>query len=1142
MLHLLNTKRFLPLFITQFLGAFNDNLFKNALVMLIIYEIAVRNQMNGQLLVTIAAGIFILPFFLFSATAGQFADRYEKSILIQRIKLFEIILAILASIALYQQNTYFLLGILFLLGAQSAFFGPLKYSILPDHLRTDELIGGNGLIEMGTFTSILLGTITGGLLIRTDIGLGLVSSLLIVCAISGWLASRFIPISMPAASTDISQRYWNIVDNTWRMLRHAAARRDIFLAMLGISWFWLLGATYLAQLPNYGKNIIGANEQVVTLFLTAFTLGIGVGSVLCHRLVKGEITAKYVPLGALGMTVFAVDLYFASQQIQPNANATLIGAYEFLQHWNHWRILADFSLLAICGGIYIVPLYSIIQNRSAVAHRSRNIASLNILNALFMVVSAAASAVLLASGLAVPDIFLILAIFNTLVAIYICRLLPQALVKWLLRKLFRLLYQVEIDGMQHYQQLGDKAVIVINHTSLLDGPLLGAFLPDEPSAVMNSYVAQRWWAKPALALFNIITVDPTNPLSVRKMVRLVKDKNKLIIFPEGRITVTGALMKIYEGPGTVAYLADAPILPVRIDGAQFTPFSRLRGKLPIRWLPKIHITILPPQHFQVPDTMRGRERRHWISAQLYTLMSDMMFTTSDVNCTLFDGLLRARKLHDPKTPILEDVQRQPLNYQQLITGSLVLARRFAKLTEPHEAVGMLLPNSNAAVLGFFALQACNRVPAMLNFSSGLQNLRIACETGLITTIITSRRFVSLAKLEASIEALSRFRRIVYLEDLRASLGVSDKLFGLLARLMPKTVYRQLAKQAAPDMAAVILFTSGSEGVPKGVVLSHKNIQANRYQLSARIDFTPSDIVFNALPVFHSFGLNSGLLLPLLSGIKVFLYPSPLHYRIVPQLVYDTNATIMFGTDTFLLGYARRAHPYDFYSIRYIFAGAEKVNDATRLLYADKFGIRILEGYGATETAPVLAANTPMQYKAGTVGCLLPGIDYRLQDVPGLEQGQRLEVKGPNIMLGYMKYEDPGRLQPPTDGWYDTGDIVEIDAEGYIRIVGRAKRFAKIAGEMVSLTAVEAHIAALWPKHQHAIIAIPDARKGEQLVLVTDYPDADRKAVSEYAQAQGIAELMVPRQVLVIDKLPVLGTGKTDYLSLSNTVKQRLQSQ
>jgi acyl-[acyl-carrier-protein]-phospholipid O-acyltransferase/long-chain-fatty-acid--[acyl-carrier-protein] ligase len=335
----------------------------------------------------------------------------------------------------------------------------------------------------------------------------------------------------------------------------------------------------------------------------------------------------------------------------------------------------------------------------------------------------------------------------------------------------------------------------------------------------------------------------------------------------------------------------------------------------------------------------------------------------------------------------------------------------------------------------------------------------------------------------------------------------------------------------PDQAAVVLFTSGTEGAPKGVVLSHANIQANRFQVAARIDFGPTDIVFNALPLFHSFGLSTGTLLPILFGLKVFLYPSPLHYRIVPEMVYGTNATILFGTDTFLAGYARFAHPYDFYSVRIVCTGAERVKDETRRLYGERFGVRLMEGYGATETAPVLAMNTPMQFKAGSVGRLMPGIDWRLEPVPGIEAGGRLVVSGPNIMAGYLKADRPGELQPPEGGWYDTGDIVTLDDDGFVTIQGRVKRFAKVGGEMVSLAAVEAWVARLWPAEAHAVTTLPDPKKGEQLVLVTARPDPRREELIAFARREGIAEISIPRVLVQVPEVPVLGTGKVDYVKV-----------
>jgi acyl-[acyl-carrier-protein]-phospholipid O-acyltransferase/long-chain-fatty-acid--[acyl-carrier-protein] ligase len=470
----------------------------------------------------------------------------------------------------------------------------------------------------------------------------------------------------------------------------------------------------------------------------------------------------------------------------------------------------------------------------------------------------------------------------------------------------------------------------------------------------------------------------------------------------------------------------------------------------------------------------------------------------------------------------------------------VLGDLIARDTRRGEMVGLMLPNAIAALATFFGLLARGRVPAMLNYSLGALALKTACETAVIRRVYTSRRFVQMAKLERSVEALRACTTIVYLEDLRERATLAVRLKAALSRPFARLLYGRL--RVRPDEPAVVLFTSGSEGVPKGVVLSHSNVLANREQVAARIDFGAQDIILNALPMFHSFGLTGGTLLPVLSGMRTFFYPSPLHYRIVPEMAYDVNATIMFGTNTFLAGYARFAHPYDFYSVRYVFAGAEKLKDETRRVWTDKFGVQIFEGYGATETAPGIAINTPIDSRPGTVGRLLPGIEYALDPVPGVDGG-RLSVRGPNVMLGYLKNDKPGVIQPPSTergpGWYDTGDIVTVDGDGFVTIRGRAKRFAKIGGEMVSLAAVEDLASRAWPEQQHAVVSLPDFQKGEQLVLVTTKTDAARTELSAQARTDGMSELNVPKRIITLDKLPLLGTGKADYPAVLALVEKQL---
>ena len=705
--------------------------------------------------------------------------------------------------------------------------------------------------------------------------------------------------------------------------------------------------------------------------------------------------------------------------------------------------------------------------------------------------------------------------------------------KFFVRCLLRLLYRVEVTGMEHYRQAGERVLIVANHVSLLDGVLLYAWLPDDLRFAINTQVAARPQFKPFLRFADLYTLDPTNPLSVKSMVRFLREDRKAVIFPEGRITSTGSLMKIYEGPGLIADRAGATVLPIAIDGPQHTAFGYLGER---KKFPRISIRVLAPEKLEIDPAIQGHARRKAAAAQLQRLMYRLSFACYDYEKTVFDAILQAVTRFGSRRVVVEDIKREPLSYRQLLLRTFILGGVLRRDTQAGERVGVLMPNVAAGVVVYLSLVYLERVPAMLNYTTGLQVLLKACETASIRTVYTSRQFIENGGFEELAAGLAQRVNLVYLEDLRGRIGLTNKLLGLLRSRFPRAAYRPTAK---PDDPASILFTSGSEGVPKGVVLSHRNLLANFAQARACIGFKPGDIFFSCLPLFHSFGLNIGCVLPLLGGCRIFLYTTPLHYRIIPELLYQTDASVLFATNTFLKGYARHAHPYDFKSLKYVLAGAEKLQDDTRRVWMEKFGIRILEGYGATECSPVVSVNTPISNKPGSVGKLLPGMQAYLAPVPGIEEGGRLVVSGPNVMSGYLLHGTDGSIQPPRtergEGWYDTGDIAAIDAEGYIELLGRAKRFAKIGGEMISLTAVEELAAQTWPDYNHAALALPDESKGEKIILVSEYEQATRKSFQQKARELGYGELYIPREVTHLPALPVLGTGKTDYVALGEQV-------
>ncbi len=713
------------------------------------------------------------------------------------------------------------------------------------------------------------------------------------------------------------------------------------------------------------------------------------------------------------------------------------------------------------------------------------------------------------------------------------------MLKKILHRLLSLVYRVEITGLENYYKAGNRVLIVANHTSFLDPLLLGVFLPDNITFAINTHISERWWLKPFLRLSKVFPMDPTHPISLKNLIHHLQSDTKTVIFPEGRITVTGSLMKIYDGTGMVADKSGATVLPIRINGGQYTHFSRLQNVVRLRWFPKITMQILPPTNIEQHKELSGKNRRKYSGHVLADIMSNMMFVTSQYRQTIFEGLLAARQIHGGKHTVAEDLDRIPLSYDTLITRSIAIGNALKSITEKGENVGIFLPNSTKTLCVVLGLQLHGRVPAMLNYSTGSAGMVSACNIAQVKTVLTSRRFIELGKLTDEAQEVSKQVELVYLEDLAE--GISG-LHKFKALLQSKTAGLWYRPPQTPDCPAVVLFTSGSEGTPKGVVLSHSNIIANHNQIDSRINFNPQDKVLNFLPMFHSFGFTVGTLLPVLTGMTTFFYPTPLHFSVIPEIAYETKATIMFGTNTFLAAYGKKAHPYDFFKLRYVVAGAEKLQESTRELWADKFGIRILEGYGATETAPVTAVNTPIDFKAGTVGRFMPAMLHRLEPVEGIEDAGKLHVSGPNVMLGYLLADNPGQLVPTESiygkGWYDTGDIVHVDGDGFIIIKGRSKRFAKVGGEMVSLTLVEQLAGKAWPNAHHASISLPDAKKGEQIILLTTNKQANLNDLA--AVAIGVAQISLPKKLLIVDAIPVMATGKTNYPAVTEIAAAKLK--
>ncbi len=514
------------------------------------------------------------------------------------------------------------------------------------------------------------------------------------------------------------------------------------------------------------------------------------------------------------------------------------------------------------------------------------------------------------------------------------------------------------------------------------------------------------------------------------------------------------------------------------------------------------------------------------------------FQPKVLKASLFEALIAAKHKFGATKIIIEDQDRKPMNYSEFITAAFALSSLLKRHIGEDKRIGLMLPTSLGGALTFWGMHVLGRAPVMINFTAGQANIKAAAQVSGIKTVITSRRFVEQAKLEDLAEAMKGYVRLVYLDDIRKDLNWKDKAYAVVASQAPLL----FAKKSTPDDIGVILFTSGSFGSPRGVVLSQRNLVANTRQIEAHIDLKPEWVCFNPMPIFHSLGLTGGIVLPLLTGMRSFQYPSPLHVKQIPGLLKSTKASLLFSTDTFVNQYARSADPDDFKTLEFVVCGAEKVREETHALFKTQFGgVPIVEGYGVTECSPVVAVNFPDDNHYGTVGKLLPGIEARLDPVDGIKEGGRLFLKGPNIMAGYLNPESPDVIEAPKDGWHDTGDIVKFDDAGFVKILGRAKRFAKIGGEMVSLTAVERLAEEVWPENRHAVVAIADDKKGERLVLFTDNGDADMTRLAKWAKDHGTPALAIPKKILKVEAVPVLGSGKTDYVTLQKMAEIEVEA-
>lgn len=719
----------------------------------------------------------------------------------------------------------------------------------------------------------------------------------------------------------------------------------------------------------------------------------------------------------------------------------------------------------------------------------------------------------------------------------------QNIVRFCLRcffKLFKVRFELNFD----LKDLPKKGIYISNHVSYVDPIVLFAFLPGRPIFALHGQLYRNYWVRLFMKTADIMEYGNLDIPDLKHLIEKVNSERLCVIFPEGRMTTNGNIMKIYESAGLLADKTDAPVIPVWINGLQYwSYFSKTGGKLPHHYFPRCKIVVDAPRPLKLKDELR--HQRNHISNEIYMIMREQAFKSMyDPKLTVFTQLIKSAKRHAKKyfglvrPKVIEDISRKPKSFKDIMLASYVLGRFFNKRSEHQEPLGLMLPNSVAAICAFFGFNAYGQVPVMINFSAGVKNIISGLKTVKSKKVITSKLFVKKAGLEETINAIKEEGfEVFYLEEAAKKVSIWAKILALLQYKIKYVPYK-----ATPDDSAAILFTSGSEGAPKAVVLSHRNIVSNVWQIATFETLNRTDIILNSMPIFHSFGLVLGTLFALYQGAKVFLYPSPLHFRVISDLLYELSATVMIGTDTFFKSYAKISHPLDFASLRLVYAGAEGVKLETRNILNEKLGTRLMEAYGTTECSPAVAGNNMVFNKFGTIGKLCPGMECKLEKVDGIEKGGELVVKGPNVMKGYILADNPGVLVPPEGGWYKTGDVVEIDEIGFITIKDRIKRFAKIGGEMVSLKAVENMVCQAFSNKEDfacGVVAIPHEHKGEQIVVVSTDKDLTLEILREFVKKNGYSELYLPRIVLIKEKIPTTATGKVDNLALRKEVLAEL---
>jgi acyl-[acyl-carrier-protein]-phospholipid O-acyltransferase/long-chain-fatty-acid--[acyl-carrier-protein] ligase len=1114
---------FFAFFCTQFLGAFNDNFFK-IVVSFVALDFA-ASRASGY--VELIAFLFILPAALFSGYAGHVADVYSKRTILVRVKIFEIFIMLLALGAFFTGHIESMLFVVFLMGLHSAFFSPAKYGILPEMLPEKDLSRGNGLLEMSTFMAIILGTSVGGAIFALwKHNLPLIGVLMIAIAGLGTVASLRI-VRVPASGAAKLMRL-NPFGEVIEGLSRLRVERVLWLTVIGISYFWFLGALVQINLLFFGKELLQLDEFHIGLLGTFLALGIGAGSLTAGRLSGDHIELGLVPLGSVAMGIGLAAVALSSQ------------SYVFT--------CISLVLLGFSAGLFAVPLNALLQQRSGKEEKGQLIATNNFMNTIGIFLAAGIHWILKIGLQLSPDTIILLISLVTLAGtLAILYLLPDYFVRSILWLVTHTVYRIRIVGAENLPLRGP-ALLVSNHVSFVDALMIGASMPRLVRFMLHRDYYDLKWLHWFFRLMRSIPVSATNRRDIVQSLKHARnelDKGHIVcIFAEGAISRVGHLLPFKRGFERIVEGTNIPIIPVHLDQLWGSIFSFADGRFFWKW----------PKHFSYPVTVSfgaplpSTASVHQVRNAVLELESNAFDRRESTLDLLHTKFIKVAK-RSWSSFCMADTTGVELTYGKTLTGSCLFARWVKNHCADQKMVGIILPSSVGGSLVNIAVLLAGKVPVNLNFTSGAETLATAITQCQIKTIVTSRAFLSKANLDG-------MEGMVFVEDIRETFtGLQKTAAAVKAFLAPASWLNRRYVKQRPDDLATVIFSSGSTGAPKGVMLSHHNILANIEGIAQVIPFTPSDRIMGVLPLFHSFGFTATLWLPVLERFGAVYHPNPTDAKTIGETVQKYKATLLISTPTFYVGYWRRCSKEEFASLRYVIAGAEKLREQIARGFQEKFGLTILEGYGCTELAPVVAVNTPdvvdggekqTSHKPGTVGHPIPGVAAKIiepdteQPVDPDQEGLLL-VKGPNVMLGYLN-QPTLTEQAMRHGWYVTGDIAAIDEDGFVRITDRVSRFSKIGGEMVPHMKVEEIIDAVLGHAASVVTAIPDEQRGEKLVAFYAHNGVTREELWSKLNQSELPKLWVPKRENLhpIDAIPVLGSGKADLKKVKVLALERSQ--